>query len=139
MGKTNRTETIRKEMFHLFIIIFLFSGLSSAAGLSYFIIFNGKNMLIVIPLILMAFAAWVFIFIRLVKILKPLEEYTLLDSSEINRIIAKNTAPLRKKYYILYNIQKEKDKKIILLRYNLERLYIKINQDRKKSNSGAAE
>ncbi len=134
MGNTNRTDIIRKEIFRLIIVIFSFSVLSTAAVSTLFIIYRSKTMLIIILSIMIIFSCWVFFFTQLVKILRPMKEYTLLDSSEINRIIAKNTAPIRKKYYSVYNLQKEKDKKMILLRYNLERLYIKIRQDKKNQD-----
>ncbi len=134
MGNTNRTDIIRKEIFRLFIMIFSFSVLSAAAVSTLFIILNDKAMLIIVLSITVIFSCWAFFFTQLVKILRPMKDYTLLDSSEINRIIAKNTAPIRKKYYSIYNLQKEKDKKMILLRYNLERLYIKIRQDNKNQD-----
>ena len=104
MGNTNRTDIIRKEIFRLFIMIFSFSVLSTAAVTALLIIIKDRAMLIIILSIMIILSSWLFFFTKLLKILKPMEEYTLLDSSEINRIIAKNTAPIRKKYYSIYKI-----------------------------------
>jgi len=62
---------------------------------------------------------------KVIVTVKILDNYAVLDSHDINKMVAKSTAPFREKYYLIYNSSKQKDNKIMLLRKNLEKLQSK--------------
>ncbi len=134
MGKSNRSELIKKRVIFLFFCFFMFYLVLSGifAGAAWFL-YSGKTHFSIIPLfilyIFITIAGSAILYFRLYAVLTQLDDFALLDSSEINSMIAKNTAPLRKKYYFLYSIYKENEKKMICLRNDLERLYIKLKNN----------
>ncbi len=136
----NRAELIKGKIKNLFLLLFLiwvFVSLSmsaafclsafSAAGTSA----ERKSILFYTVIIfslsfIAAVSSAVFFYFRLLSVTAVLDSCAILDSSEINSMIAKNTAPFRKKYYYLYNIHSGNTRKIKLLRSDLERLYSKL-------------
>jgi len=133
MSKLNRSESIKKNVFRLFLLIFaVFSLLSLMLAAAAFMARPDLSLaLIIIPYSLALLSITILIFSKLYRILKQLDDFAILDSNEINVMIAKNTAPFRRKYYIQLNINREKTEKITLLRRDLDKLYIKLKENNK--------
>ena len=131
MSKMNRSESIKNNVFRLFLLIFtVFALLSLMLAAAAFMARPDLSLaLIIIPCTLSLLSITILIFSKLYRVLKQLDDFAILDSNEINVIIAKNTAPFRRKYYNQLNINKEKTEKITLLRSDLNKLYIKLKDN----------
>ena len=128
----NRIKTIKSTILTLFLIIIVLWIGTSILFIFVYANLNGiskvetSKILLSLPFIFYICAILIsglVIFFKIVIMIKTLDEYALLDSNEINKLIAKNTAPFRERYYLLYNTTKQKERKIITLRKQLEKLY----------------
>ncbi|MCL2294506.1 MAG: hypothetical protein FWC36_06555 [Spirochaetes bacterium] len=130
----NRVKTIKFTMLMLFsliillwvvlsvVFIFAYTNFIGAPAGEAFAIFS--SLPFILYLCAISFAG-MFILFKITITTRILDNYAILSSEDINRMIAKNTAPLRERYYFLYNSARQKDKKITLLRKHLEKLHAK--------------
>ena len=136
--KKNNALAVRKNILLLvFLTVIILSAIPAAA----FILINlityykiDKTFLIHISILtaVLNITAGIIIIIKTGKILNPLTLCTLLDSKDINRIIAKNTAPVKKKFYILYDNKRKIEIKTGLLRRDLEKLYTELQKNKRR-------
>jgi len=133
----NRAKTIKLTVLSLFfILIILWIGLSFVFVFVY-ANFNGiateetSKIFSSLPFILYLCAIFLvgsLILFKIIITVRILDNYAVLDSEEINKMVAKSTAPFREKYYLIYNTTKQKDNKLMLLRKHLEKLRAKIKK-----------
>ena len=134
----NRVKTIKSTILKLFLLIIMLWIIISILFVFIYANFNGIaieetfKIFFSLPFILYLcaiFLAGSLVLCKIVLTIRILDNFAVLDSYEINKMIATNTAPLREKYYLVYNTTKQKDKKLVLLRKDLERLQNKIKND----------
>ena len=140
----NRAKSIKLTVLSLFLILIVLWIILSIvfifAYASYSGIAKGETSKIFtsLPFILYFCAIILVASVILVKIIttiNALNDYAVLDSDEINKMIAKSTAPFREKYYLMYNTTKKNDNKLTLLRKHLEKMQIKINKGTKNDQN----
>ena len=127
----NRVKTVKSTILKLFLLtiilwiglsvlfIFAYASFNGIAKEKTFKIFTSLPFILYICAI---FLSGTLILFKITTTTRILDDYAVLDSEEINKMIAKNTAPFREKYYLLYNTTKQKENKIVQLRKHLEKL-----------------
>jgi len=135
--ETNRTKNIKLTVLSLFVILIVLWIVVSVVFIFVYANLNDMPMeetlkiLTSLPFILYlctVFLVGTLILCKIILTIRILNNYVVLDSDEINKMIAKSTAPFREKYYLIYNATKQKDNIIILLRKQLEKLQTKIKK-----------
>ena len=133
----NRAKTIKITVLLLFFIliilwiacsiffIYIFADFNEMDREEILKIFNSKPFIVYLCTI---FLVWSLVFCKIILTIMLLDDCAVLNSEDINKMIAKNTAPLREKYYLLYNTTKQKEKKLTLLRKYLEKIFYIVNQ-----------
>ncbi len=139
MSEKSKAKTIKFTILWLFIILIILWIAISVLFTFIFANFNGQKIeetlkiFTSLPFILYICAIILtgsLILYKIIITIKILDNHAVMNSEEINKMIAKNTAPIREKYYLLYNNSKQKDRKLNLLRKDLEKIYIKSKQNR---------
>jgi uncharacterized integral membrane protein len=136
-GRIGRVKTIKSTILKLFFLIIVLWIAISILFVFAYTSFNEipmeKTLKIFssLPFILYICAIFLvgtLVLFKIVTTTRILDNYAILDSEEINKMIAKSTAPFRERYYLIYNTTKQKDSKITHLRRHLEKLQTKIEK-----------
>ena len=136
----NRAKTIKLTVLSLFFILIILWIALSFVFVFVYVNFNGmaieevSKIFTSLPFILYLctiFLIGSLILFKIIMTVRILDNYAVLNSDEINKMVAKSTAPFREKYYFIYNTTKQNDNKLILLRKHLEKLQSKIKKREK--------
>jgi len=130
----NRVKSIKLTVLSLFIILIILWIILSIVFVFVYVYFydiaieKPSKIFTSLPFILYLctiFLVGSVVLFKIIMTIRILDNYAILDSNEINKMIAKSTAPFREKYYLIYNSAKQKDNKLTLLRKYLEKLQTK--------------